>query len=314
MVRSAMQRTLWPACPVAEIAQATCWSRRDLINRSCSWFRVLPRSMRGDLMAAAEILANAGRALDKWRGLPLSGALGMLGLTVRNELATGSGVVYLTGLIPPGADPSDDVLRWAYLLLGVEIGAPIGPRGSLVEITGRCHAAAGRAESAASPETRFHTDSDEGGAPDVVGTLCLTPAQAGGECQLASAILAHELLKSRCRDLLGELYEPFRRDGLADGVAIFATDGHNLTFNYMRHRIEAAGAPLGARQLAALDQLDRALGDPLAHVQLQMKRGEVLLVNNRHIAHNRRPFLDDPDPARRRHMVRMWLSLPSMLS
>jgi hypothetical protein len=329
MVQSAMQRTFWPSSSVAQVAQATCWSRRDLINRSTCWFRVLPRALRGDLLGAAEILANAGRALDRWHGLPLSGALGILGLTLRNELVAGSGVVYLTGLIPPGSAPSDDVLRWAYLLLGVEIGAPMGPRGSLVEIMGRCHGAAGRAESAASPETRFHTDSDGGQTPDVVGTLCLNPASSGGECQVASATLAHELLKARCHDLLSELYEPFRRDAdasdqgpataaAATGLPVFATDGQNLTFNYMRHRIESAheraGVPLSARQAAALDHLDEALGDPLAHVQLHMKRGEVLLVNNRHIAHNRRPFVDHEDPDRRRHMVRMWLSLPSRLS
>jgi hypothetical protein len=321
MVQSAMQRTLWPSSPVAQVAQATCWSRRDLIKRSTCWFRVLPRVLRGDLLDAAEILASAGRALDRWRGLPLSGALGILGLTLRNELVAGSGVVYLTGLIPPGATPSDDVLRWAYLLLGVEIGAPMGPRGSLLEITGRCHGPAGELESAASPETRFHTDSDGDQTPDVVGTLCLAPARSGGECQVASATLAHELLKARCRDLLSELYEPFCRAPAAardGGLPIFATDGQDLTFNYMRHRIEAAheggGAPLSARQVAALDRLDQALGDPMAHVQLQMKRGEVLLVNNRHIAHNRRPFVDDAEPARRRHMVRMWLALPSTLS
>jgi hypothetical protein len=313
-----MQRTLWPSTPVAQVAQATCWSRRDLINRSQSWFRVLPRSLRGDLLAAAEILAGAGRPLDRWHGLPLAGALGVMGINVRAELVVGSGVVYLTGLVPPGEDPSDDVLRWAYLLLGVQIGTPMGARGSLIDIQGRCHGPVERLESDASPETTFHTDSEAGRTPDVVGVLCLRPARGGGECQVASATLAHELLKARCRDLLSELYEPFLRDGDDDASPIFATDGRHLRFNYLRHQIEAAhdriGVALGPRQVASLDRLDEALGDPLAHVQLLMKRGEVLLVNNHHIAHNRRPFIDDPDPTRRRHMVRMWLSLPSRLS
>jgi hypothetical protein len=308
-----MQRTIWPTAPVAQIARATCWSRRDLINRSYSWFRLLPRAARGDLLAAAGILAEGGRSFDRWRGLPVPAALSVLGLSLRAELVEGSGVVYLTGLLPPSGGLSDDVLRWAYLLLGAEVGRPIGARGSLVEISGRCHGPPERLVSDASPETSFHTDSDRGAIPDLVGVLCLAPAVTGGQCQIASATLAHELLKARCRDLLTELYEPFRRDDGDRGAAIFESDGRLLRFHYHRHRIETTharvGAPLSHRQVLALDRLDEALADPLAHVQLQLKRGDVLLLNNRHIAHNRRPFIDHPDPAQRRRMVRMWLSL-----
>jgi hypothetical protein len=312
-----MERSLWPSSPVEHVAQATCWSRRDLINRSYSWFRSFPRILRSDLMEAAEALAGMGQPLDAWTGLRMWPGLSAFGQAFRQELVGRSGVVYLTGLASPGSSISDDVLRWAYLLIGLQVGIPIGERGSLVEISGRCHGAASRAASEASPETCFHTDSAGGEIPDLVGTLCLRPADTGGECQVASATAAHELLKSRCRDLLGELYEPFLRcdaAGTRSAHPIFATDGRTLRFNYMRHQIETAhhqaGTPLTPRQQLGLDHLDQALSDPLAHVQFQMKRGEMLFVNNRHIAHNRRPFTDHLELARRRRMVRMWLSLP----
>jgi TfdA family taurine catabolism dioxygenase TauD len=314
-----MERSLWPSSPMEHVAQATCWSRRDLINRSYSWFRSFPRLLRSDLMEAAEALAAMAQPLHAWAGLRMWPGLSAFGQAFRQELVGRSGVVYLTGLVTPGAAISDEVLRWAYLLIGLQVGVPIGERGSLVEISGRCHAGADSVHREDGPETSFHTDSAGQDVPDVVGMLCLAPARAGGECQVASAIAAHELLKGRCRDLLGELYEPLLRPDPARGRVvprpIFATDGRTLLFNYMRHQIETAHdqarLPLTVRQLTALDCLDEALSDPLAHVQFQMKRGEMLFVNNRHIAHNRQSFIDHPDPALRRRMVRMWLSLPA---
>jgi hypothetical protein len=295
------------------MAHATCWSRRELISRSYAWFGAFPRVLRGELLEAAGALAEAGHSLDGWAGLTVSPGLNGFGQRFRGELSHRSGVVFLTGVGLGGSTLSDDVLRWAYLLVGLQIGIPLGRRGSLMEITGRCRALSGSDDGDDSPETTFHTDSDERTIPDVVGVLCLNPASTGGECQIASATLAHELLKVRCRDLLGELYEPFlRHDDASAGRPIFTTVGQTLRFDYMRHGIEAAhlksGRPLGERQRWSLDRLDQALTDPLAHLQLQMKRGEMLFINNRHIAHNRQSFVDHPEPARRRHMVRMWLS------
>jgi Taurine catabolism dioxygenase TauD, TfdA family len=313
---SPMERSPWPSSPVGP--QATCWSRRDLINRSYAWFRSFPKLLRSELMEAAEALAARAHPLGAWAGLEMWSGLNGFGQAFRHELESRSGVVYLTGLAPPGKVISDEVLRWTYLLIGLQAGAPIGPHGSLVEMSGRCQPGISQASPEASPETSFHTDSGGPEVPDVVGMLCLAPARTGGECQVASATLAHELLKADCRDLLGELYAPFPRyDSDGEGGPahpIFASDGHTLLFNYMRQRIEAGHArariPLTPRQLAGLDRLDRALGDPQASVQFKMKRGEMLFVNNRHIAHNRQSFVDHADPARRRRMLRMWLSFP----
>jgi hypothetical protein len=320
-----MERPLWPSSIAGRVAQAACWSRRDLLSRSSSWLRPLPRALRPDLLHAATALAEAGRPLDAWKGVEVSPSLRFLGASLQRELTEGSGVVFVTGVAPDGAEVSDQALKWAYLLIGAEVGLPIGPHGSLLEISGRCYGRKSREVSKASPETRFHTDSGGGQVPDVVGMLCLVPARTGGECQIASATLAHELLKARCRDLLGELYQPFLRDDdtpaasrhalLSSARPVFTTSasGRTLLFNYMRHRIEAAHqraeVPLTPSQVSGLDRLDEALNEPVAHVQLQMKRGEILLVNNRHVAHNRRSFVDHVDPARRRRMVRMWLSL-----
>jgi hypothetical protein len=322
-----MQRLLWPASPLARIAQATCWSRRDLLGRSQNWVRPVPRALRWALVSSAEELVRQGTPLASWATLGVIPGLRAFARELHEELVLGSGVAYLTGLVGDGRDLSDQVMRWVYLLIGAQIGDPLGSNGSLVEITGRCQTSVAPevALADASPETRFHTDSFGSDLPDVVGTLCLRSAPIGGEYQIVSAALAHEILKTRCgTDLLGELYEPFIRDHSPPGTeesdaseestaAVFSTDGHRLLFNYTRPGIEAAyrrvGQPLSARQRDGFDRLDEALGAPMACLQLQMRRGDILFVNNWHIAHNRRPFVDDADPYRRRRMVRMWLAL-----
>ena len=160
--------------------------------------------------------------------------------------------------------------------------------------------------------------------PDLVGTLCLRPALQGGESEVSSAVRAREVLRDRCHHLLEELYTPFCRDGAADlGVPagpgrerpIFShrMSATGLSFDYARREIEnsyrRADRSLGPKQQLALDYLDEALSDPAGCMQFQMKRGDMLFVNNHIIAHNRREFVDGPESARRL-MVRMWLSVP----
>ena len=40
-----------------------------------------------------------------------------------------------------------------------------------------------------------------------------------------------------------------------------------------------------------------------------MQPGDLMLFNNCVMLHNREAFEDDPDPARKRHLLRLWLML-----
>ena len=59
----------------------------------------------------------------------------------------------------------------------------------------------------------------------------------------------------------------------------------------------------GARSIDAVDAIMR---DDRNFVTFSMRRGQVQFLNNRFIAHHRSRFEDDPDPERKRHLVRMW--------
>ena len=50
--------------------------------------------------------------------------------------------------------------------------------------------------------------------------------------------------------------------------------------------------------------------DQLIHTIMDLEPGDFQLISNHTIAHARTAYEDDPDPERRRHLLRLWLSFP----
>ena len=61
------------------------------------------------------------------------------------------------------------------------------------------------------------------------------------------------------------------------------------------------------RAARALDRLDEVLNRPALRAEFALEPGQVYLINNRWVLHNRTAFEDHPEPERRRHLVRLWL-------
>ena len=61
-------------------------------------------------------------------------------------------------------------------------------------------------------------------------------------------------------------------------------------------------------ELAALDFLDSLAYDPAIHLDMDLQLGDMQLCNNLTILHSRTGFEDWPEPERRRHMIRLWLT------
>lgn len=180
--------------------------------------------------------------------------------------------------------------------------------------------------SSADPNTRvyltserqtFHTDS-----ADIVGLLCLRDAMEGGESLLVSALTIYNQMRASRPDLLGLLFEPIgtdRRGEVPPGEDPFMTipvlnwhAGH-LTVFYQRQYIESAqrfdAAPrLTDAHVEALDLFDRLSNDPGLHVRMRLEPGDMQFVYNHSQLHDRTDFVDWPDPDRRRHLLRLWLS------
>ena len=61
--------------------------------------------------------------------------------------------------------------------------------------------------------------------------------------------------------------------------------------------------------MRALDAFDAAANDPALHVATRLAPGDVQLVHNHSLLHDRTAFVDDARPARRRHLLRAWLAV-----
>ncbi len=57
----------------------------------------------------------------------------------------------------------------------------------------------------------------------------------------------------------------------------------------------------------AVARMDAFLQDPANRVDLWLERGQIQFLNNRLVVHGRTSYVDHDDPARHRHLVRLWL-------
>jgi len=129
-------------------------------------------------------------------------------------------------------------------------------------------------------------------------------------------------MRSERPDLLERLFDPIatdRRGEIPPGaepymeIPVFNWHAGDLTVFYQRQYIESAQRFDGAMRLTdehieALDMLDRLANDPEMHVRMRLERGDMQFVYNHSQLHDRTDFLDWPEPERRRHLLRLWLS------
>jgi alpha-ketoglutarate-dependent taurine dioxygenase len=242
---------------------------------------------------------------------------------VRDTLECGRGFAILRGALPDSS--SEEEARAVYWLAGQSLGEPVAQnvQGVLlydVRDTGQ-EVAQGARFSVTNYESSFHTDNSFGDAVvDYVGLLCLRPARAGGVSQVVSGHAVCDCLRREAPDVLELLARPFhfdRRGGIRAGEAptarfpVLEQAPGGLLFRYLRYWIEAgyekAGVPLTPEQRHALDVLDGVLARPAMRAEFSLRPGDMFFINNRWVLHNRTAFEDDPEPTRRRHLVRLWL-------
>mgnify|MGYP003676150441 FL=1 len=164
----------------------------------------------------------------------------------------------------------------------------------------------------------FHTDS-----ADVVGLLCLRVAKQGGESLLVSAESIYNRMRELRPDLLARLFEPIatdRRGEIPEGakpymeIPVLNWYQGFLTVFYQRQYIDSAQrfeeAPrLDDEMVAALDMFDALANDPELHFTMNLQPGDMQFVYNHSQLHDRNAFIDWPEPEKRRHLMRLWLSM-----
>lgn len=240
----------------------------------------------------------------------------LAGLTSRlsHELEEGPGAVRLRGL------PADERAFWA---LTSQLGTPVsqsaeGQRLFHVRDAGYAPNDPRYRGPMSSKKLSFHTD-----RCDVIAFLCLQPAAQGGETFVVSSVTLRDELRRRDPQALETLSQPFPylRHTVDLGnerpyceLPVFSERDGYFAAHFLRVLIDRADrsdvAPsLTDQQRAALDTLEALAEDPEMHVSFHMEPGEVLLLNNWTTFHRRSEFVDAEEPALKRHMLRVWLSM-----
>jgi hypothetical protein len=280
-----------------------------------NWIIPLDRDDCAELIHAAERLV--GRALDDLVRDEFRIRRTALKLArVARILETGSGFVMLRGL--PAESLPEELLQIIYWGLGSHIGVVVSQsaegdrlghvydRGT--EDQGRYYTRGGSLE--------FHMD-----PVDVVGLLCLRTALSGGASRIVSAGEVHNIIRTERPDLLEILYRGFHHSRRAHGedtpsgrVPVFARGRHGVECYLLPVTIRQAaeeGFPLSQSEEQALAFVEEVANRPGVFLDMDFSVGDIQLLSNRVVLHARTDYVDAPEPERRRHLLRLWLMMPT---
>jgi hypothetical protein len=167
-------------------------------------------------------------------------------------------------------------------------------------------------------EMRFHAD-----ACDYVGLLCLQASRSGGASRVASSVTVHNRILERRPDLAKVLTEDFYRSRSGETNAGDAPFLKQPIFSFTDGYFSATGAGAvidKAQNLPGVPKFTAAQKEAIevyratveeCALDIDFKLGDIQFLNNFVMLHTRREYEDWPEPARKRHLLRLWLSDPA---
>ena len=303
------------------VTDASVWSGKELVNRP-DWLHELTEQEITELRTAVDTTSGpSSKNVD--RDTFLLPMLANRLKKIQNSLEFESGATLIRGF--PVKQLSQPQITNAFLSICHHIGTPVS-QSATGETVFHVQDSGYQDDD---PRTRgpntnkklsFHTD-----RCDVIGFLCLKQAQEGGEnCVVSSSQLYNQIARKR-PDLLFELKQPFyyKRHNVDLGnqspscrQPIFSFTADRFACSFLRVLIDRAYAShetpaMTARQLEALDFLEEICEQPENQYRFYQQPGDILLLNNWTTLHRRSEFVDHVDPAEKRHLLRVWLSVPN---
>ena len=168
----------------------------------------------------------------------------------------------------------------------------------------------------------YHSDS-----VDMVSLLCLQKAKEGGLSTIVSSYTIHDEMWKRRPDLAERLYRGVprsRRKEIPEGkgpwyeLPVFNYLEGRLVISYLRQFIDDAQeipevGPHDPLLVEALNLMTELAEDPDLFLSMEFEPGDIQLIHNHQILHNRTAYEDWPEPERKRYLLRLWLSPPDGL-
>lgn len=302
--------------PDTPVDSPAAWRGEDMRQRT-DWIVQLSPDEIAELHQAQQFAAAGGRDMAAMTAadFPLP-TLGARIAQWRDDIRHGRGFVLIRGV--PVAEWTERQAETFFWCLGHHFGMPgaQNPEGDLLGHVRDQRTSADVRYYRTNKELAVHTDT-----ADFVGLLCLRKAKAGGLSRIASSVAVfNELLRTKPH-LVPRLFEPLWFDTKGEGgVRAFPlppcrySRGELRTFwqsDYYRtvNRFDHVPKPTALEQ-ELLDSYDGIANSARFHLDMDLEPGDVQLISNHTILHARTGFEDWPEPERRRHLLRLWISIP----
>src|SRR5689334_11946251 len=304
-----------------KVCDGSVWYEADLATRE-DWVERLSEAEIDEVTRAVAATGIEDLGSITAKDVPLPTLAPRL-QSMLDDVLNGRGFVLIKGL--PVDSWAKREAAIAFLVIGVHLGA-LRMQNAAGHLLGHVK---DLGHSSDDPNTRiyqtrerqtFHTDSC-----DVVGLLCLHTAKSGGLSSLVSSTTIFNEMRRRRPDLLRVLLEPIETDRRGEtpagskpyfNIPVFNYHEGLVSAIYQRQYIESARRfrdvpPLTPLQIEALDLFDELANDPKLHLLMELEPGDIQLVHNHTILHDRTAFEDFPERERKRHLLRLWLAPPN---
>ena len=299
------------------------WKAAEIAERT-DWVHHFTSAELAEIDAALRTAQSRGKGIAEVSAadFPLPTVSGLFSQG-RERLENGCGLQLYRGI--DVTRYSKDELRLMYWAFGLHLGTPVSQSmhgdvlGDVRNQNTNLDGPQGRGYTT-NRQLGCHTDSC-----DVVGLFVLRTAKSGGASKLASSVAVHnEMLRLR-PDLLEVMYQPFwwswqgqEPEGALPYYPqpVFSEWRGKFACRYVRTHINSAQRfeevpRLTPLQLEALDLFSSLSVNEEFSYSMMFEPGDMQLLNNHITLHARSEFEDFDEPDRKRHLLRMWLSVPN---
>lgn len=287
-------------------------------NGNEHWMYCLSEREIGEIMDAVQRAEDRGLSLmDITRDeFPLP-TLGEKLTEIQGEVMDGRGFAMIRGL--PVEGRTREQTATAFWGIGTYMGEAVSQNGKghllghVTDLGGDYAKVRGYMTKA---HMKFHCD-----RADILSLCCLHPAKSGGAHRISSSVTVYNEMLKRRPELVKELTFRFYR---ARNGEIPPGEIHpytrqplfSITDGYFAARGASAAIAKG-QKLEGVPPLTEAQEEAIAmykalaeelYIDIEFQLGDITYVNNHTTLHSRTAFEDYPEPERKRHLLRLWLS------
>lgn len=314
----------WREIVINPVDAPAPWRGDLLQDQPKLWLRTLTLAQVEELSAVAARIESAGVALSdiNIRNYPIPVLCDAM-VEWKRLIHSGAGMILVRGL--PVRELGKAKSAICYWLIGLHLGLPVPQNAqgeTLVDIrdTGAMPSDHNTRLYKTRADLSFHTD-----GADIIGLLCLRSGKSGGVSRICSSVEVYNKILRRRPDLAALLEQDFHHHAHGqfgpDGPKTFVypivsrKDGifrMLLLLWYIRNAAEDFPeiAILTPGEHELLDLLESVPMEKGMALDMKFQEGDMQFLKNSVVLHARTEYEDWEEPDDKRHLLRLWLSVP----